>query len=513
MKRILLSIGVMLVSIQLARSDVPKRIAFVSDIEGGSSLYVADPDHSDVNLWGNLKLNNIVIPRHDLVFSPDRTKVLFLASSAIPGATALWIANTDGTGLRKLIDWKWVAHSPFRAARSPAGDRIAFVGSTQNSSAIYLVNLDGSNLHSVASVAMADDFSWSPEGKQLAFTGYLSQQPGRFVYVVNIDGTKLRRISSSASALQCRWSPDGKLIAVSEDHPELASEPRFNVFVIQPDGRGQKSVLENITLYADLVWSPRGEFLSFVAKSEGGPGLYTWAARATSQQRLRFFNGVGGPFDWSPDGKQIAYRTVDCVKLVDAKTAATKVLFHTSGFARPLWFPNGKRLLLQHTESIWRHTIQSSELDLWTTDLEPRFMSRLTDKGLVVSDLSSPPTGTHIAFAAATKVGNSWSHSVYVVNPDGSRMRKLPVTSIRPGWFAWSPDGSRMAFVKETSPTNYQIHVATPMAQARKSWLTIRRGILLRRGWRMAKVLSSSPTAKTVMQSTALTLKANTRVV
>ena len=452
----LVSINVAGVLGQQSQANVPNRIAFISDIGGVPSIYVADPDHSDVNLRGILKLNNVPIPRHDLVFSPDRTKVLFVASSARPRTAALWIANTDGTGARKLIDWKWLVHSPFRAAWSPAGDRIAFVASTPDSYAIYLINPDGSNLRSVG---IGDDFSWSPDGKQLVFTGFLYQQPGRFVYVVNINGTNLRQISSSRSAVQCRWSTDGKLIAVAEDRPETAPESRFNIFVIQPDGRGQKRVLENVPLYSDLVWSPRGELLSLVTKVEGSQGLYTWAAQANSQRSLRFFPGVAARFDWSPDGRQIVYG-VDRVSLVDTETARTRVLFHTSGFGRPLWFPNGKRLLLQHTESIWRHTIQSSELDFWTTNLEPRFISRLTDESLVVTDLSSPPTGTRIAFAAATKMNNSWSNSVYVVNPDGSQMRKLPVTFIHSGWFAWSPDGTKIAFVKERSPTNYQIHVA-----------------------------------------------------
>ena len=456
MKRILLSIGVILVSIQLARSDVPNRLAFISNIEGVSSIYIADPDHSDVTLRGKLKLNDGIIPHWDLVFSPDRTKVMFVASYGMPRALALWIANTDGTGLRKLIDWEWLNQSPFHAAWSPSGDRIAFVGGKENSSWIYIVNPDGSDLHSVGE---GDYFSWSPDGTQLAFTGFHLPRPGRFVYVVNIDGSNLRQIASG-SVIKCSWSPDGKLVAFHEYHPERsASLPLYNVFVIQPDGSGKKSVLEKVTLYSSPVWSPRGEFLSFLAKSEGSQGLYIWAA---SQQRLRFFGGVGGPFDWSPDGRQIAFGTVAGVKLLDIETAATKLLFHTTGFSRPLWFQDGKRLLLlQNPDSNRRYTSDFSELELWTTNLEPRFITKVTDEALVVTDLSSPPTGTHIAFETATGTAEKPEPGpVYVVNPDGSRLRKLPVTAIRSEWFAWSPDGTRIAFVKEISPTSYQIYIA-----------------------------------------------------
>ena len=448
-----------------SRSDVPNRIAFVSEIGGVPSVYVADPDHSDVNHWGKVKLNNLIIPHHDLVFSPDRTKVMFVASEPIARNPALWIANTNGSGARKLIDWEWITQSPFHAAWSPAGDRVAFVGSTQTTSAIYVMNLDGSNLRSVA---IGDNFSWSPDGKRLAFTGYLSQQTGRFAYVVNIDGTNLRQISNSGTAVQCSWSPDGKLIAVSEDRLDAASESRFNVFVIQPDGRGQKRVVENVPLYSGLWWSPRGALLSFVTTLEEKQGMYVWSARAIAEQRQRFFSEVDARFDWSPDGKQIAYGAVGRVRLLDVVTGKIKELFHTSGFGRPLWFPNGKRLLLQHTESIWRHTIQSPELDFWTTNLKPRFVNRLTDEALVVTGLSSSPTGTHIAFGASTNVHDSSANSAYVINADGSRIRKLPATFVHSGRFAWSPDGTKIAFVKEISPRNNQIYVVNAEGSGEK---------------------------------------------
>jgi Tol biopolymer transport system component len=84
-----------------------------------------------------------------------------------------------------------------------------------------------------------------------------------------------------------------------------------------------------------------------------------------------------------------------------------------------------------------------------------------------VSDISSPPNGKVIAFVANTKTNDGTSNSgVYSINPDGSNLRKLPVARIQSGWFAWSADGSTIAFVKEMTnckgcrPGNLQIQVA-----------------------------------------------------
>src|SRR3989441_820243 len=58
--------------------------------------------------------------------------------------------------------------------------------------------------------------SWSPDGKQLVFTGYdggLSD-----LFLINADGTDLRRLTNDKYAdLEPAWSPDGKTIAFTTD--------------------------------------------------------------------------------------------------------------------------------------------------------------------------------------------------------------------------------------------------------------------------------------------------------
>ena len=445
----------------LDASPIPKKIAFISDIGGGQSLYVVDPDHSDLKIFGKLHIEGVQIPRHDLMFSPDRKQVMFVATSNFGRNAALWVVNTDGSGARKLMDWKWIRESPFAASCSPTGDHVAFRITEENLSKIYVMKSDGSDFHFVAD---GDQLAWSPDGHRLAVTTYVPEKQARYVRVVNIDGTNLHEISTAGRAVECTWSPDGKRIAFSESHAETTSEPKFDVFVVAPDGTQKETVLKNITLYSRLDWSPDAQFLSFVTNFEGNHGLYVWSTREPSGKRFRLLSGIAAPFAWSPDSKQVAYGG-NIVKLFDLKLQTARTLFHTAGFGRPLWLPDGKHLLVYNTLGLQSNP-DSGYVDLYITQIESRYINRLTAEGMHVSDISSPPNGKVIAFAANTTTNDGTSRSVYSINSDGSDLRKLSVERIESGWFAWSADGRKIAFVKEMTnctgcrPGNLQIQVA-----------------------------------------------------
>ncbi len=267
-------------------SIISNKIAFISDIGGGQSLYVVNPDHSDVEIFGKLHIEGVRIPRilpYELLFSPDRKQVIFVGSAKFGRNAALWTANTDGSGARKLMDLNGVIRNPFSASPSPTGDRVAFAVSEENHSKIYAMKSDGSDFHFVAD---GDEFSWSPDGHQLALTTYVPEKQGRYLRVVNIDGTNLREISTGGRAGKCSWSPDGKRLAVIESRAETSSEPKSDVVVIALDGTQKQIVVENQTLYwhLDLDWSPDGEFLSFVSRSLKGNAVSTFGPLATLRE-------------------------------------------------------------------------------------------------------------------------------------------------------------------------------------------------------------------------------------
>jgi hypothetical protein len=129
-------------------------------------------------------------------YSPDGREVTFFRRRdgvSPPGAGALFVVHTDGTGLRRITPWGF-----------------AFLGE-----------------------------SWSPDGRWIVF-----QRPYGELYEVHPDGTGLHQIPLSlpagAGALNPAWSPDGTRIVFS-----LARNGRANIYAVRPDGTGLEQVTQS----------------------------------------------------------------------------------------------------------------------------------------------------------------------------------------------------------------------------------------------------------------------------
>jgi Tol biopolymer transport system component len=132
-------------------------------------------------------------------------------------------------GLTRITDAGGAADIPIDY--SPAGKQIAFGRVDPNNqqcsktSALYVVNIDGTGLHRITPGGFCDDDgSWSPNGKEIAFATTPSvtcgvgkrrgcRTGGGKLFVVHPDGTGLRRIplgtGSRNFAGDVSWSPDG----------------------------------------------------------------------------------------------------------------------------------------------------------------------------------------------------------------------------------------------------------------------------------------------------------------
>jgi len=151
--------------------------------------------------------------------------------------------------------------------------------------------------------------AWSPDGKLIAFAGWVRKQQASYVFVVRADGSAVRRLARGSSPA---WSPDGHAIAVTDgDTISVVRVDRLRVKQLVSYTQVLRLLRAPIgTGLASPVWSPDGKQIAFVAGTsddEDRPLRDVTSALAIRPDgtHLRVLFGPVDDFltvDWSPDG-------------------------------------------------------------------------------------------------------------------------------------------------------------------------------------------------------------------
>lgn len=224
------------------------------------------------------------------------------------GKGEIAVVNANGSGLKVLTHDKVTETSP---AWSPNHEQIAFIRPTEHTSdQVWVMNANGTGQHAVTHLTTApqlygstvtSDLSWSPDGQELVFAAYLSNQGGREqLYVVSVRTHAVRRLTNlSTGATEPQWSPDGRWIAF------VGSIAPDRIYLLSPKTHHIHAVGHATGL--GLAWSPDSKRLLF--NSRGKLELVNTAG--THFHSL----GVGGDQpSFSPDGHWIVFPSGDYLK-------------------------------------------------------------------------------------------------------------------------------------------------------------------------------------------------------
>lgn len=178
-------------------------IAFESDRDGNSEIYMMGPDGKDpVNLTNNPSEDN------QPAISADGSQIAFISNRETETCVgqSLYIMNADGGDLRQLSNCIW-ANSP---NWSTDGEWITFSADGD----IFIVRSDGAE-DPINLTNSPDEEGYpviSPDNQKIAFLSGGSQNWN--VFTMNLDGSDRQQLTTKGGEIGIDWSEDGRIVVV-----------------------------------------------------------------------------------------------------------------------------------------------------------------------------------------------------------------------------------------------------------------------------------------------------------
>jgi Tol biopolymer transport system component len=298
---------------------------------------------SDLRTWRVRRIaRNMQFP----AWSPDGSLLAVKSSS--------YVYVMDPRGRRRVrVSHEDIDESPSDpAVWSPDSKRLAVTEQE-----VYVVRASGGRRRRVTGerprfrVPFLEEASWSPDGRRLAYVSEKYDPGDRDLYTISAAGGAPRALTANwVDERLPVWSPDGTAVAYAQrrrhrsflavlpargrarvlvpgedpawapDGTKLVFARGGDLFVVSPDGSGERRVTTGPQVDADPDWSPDGRQLVFERPNAQGY-WELWAVfldgtglrRLTDVRRGRGICTVTGAHDpaWSPDGSEIAFALLD----------------------------------------------------------------------------------------------------------------------------------------------------------------------------------------------------------
>jgi dipeptidyl aminopeptidase/acylaminoacyl peptidase len=282
--------------------------------------------------------------------SPDGKLVAYTISTpAMDGEkseflTQIWVASADG---KMNTQFTQSTKSCVNPKFSPDGSYLAFLSSrgSDGKTQVWMMPVTAGEAEVLTKAKSGvDNFSWSPDGKRIAYTmrDVETEQEEKnkkekrdwqlidmnfkyaHLYTIRIDKNSkgerdVKRLTKGDfHILNFSWSPDGKTIAFDhQENPTADVWPTTDISTVASDSGAIKSLVAMKGLDANPLYSPDGQSIAFV--SDGGEAhwggtddVFLIAATGGQPRKLgETPDRQANMLKWSADGKEIFFSEAD----------------------------------------------------------------------------------------------------------------------------------------------------------------------------------------------------------
>ncbi len=382
-----------------------KWIAFESNREGSMQIYLIN-----VATWESKQITSIFTEASNAIWSPDGKKLGFISSvfpefSDKPYEEANRLnkekqeardnSKMKGRVLTKLLYRHW---------DSWVDDKRQHV---------FIVNVDGTNPRNVtpgdrdatppsSTFSTGDDFSFSPDGKEIAITATPipvreeSWSTNHDILTVNLEtGAKKQITTNLAADVYPQYSPNGKYIAYRAQSRAGFEADRWQLMVYDRTAGTTKSLTPKFDTNVDaFTWSADNKTLYTSAEEKANTPL--WSIGIDGTVKKIYDNANNSDVNISSDGKTIVFAHQTMSRPVEIWTA-------NSNGSNAKQLTNVNDMLFSHVEFsepeyVWFDGANGTKVQMWI--VKPPFFDG-TKKYPLVYWVHGGPQG---AF------GNSWSY-------------------------------------------------------------------------------------------------------
>ena len=410
-------------------------------------------------------------------------------------STALGVDNTDiysATPGGRTRDVTSSATAESEAAWSADGRYVVFVRSTPAGdgsvrAGVFVWSPDDSEPRQVAACSSSCDmgsFVWSPDDRRIAFTtGWFSKDGmvDSAVKVMNADGSDVHVACASECGeglASVGWSPDSRrLVFSNEEYSGALAEPaESDIWVANADGSGAHKLTHpgGCTRDVSPTWAPNGSRVAFSRE------LCSWkrniggdvgeVMRADGSHLHAIAHCACSEPAWSADGRTIAWvhdgprgwewdirLTTLSGRTSTLRTCSDQACVSPPGLA---WSPNDRQLAFfvgrWSTGEIWTIRRNGSGLRRVSREASSCCLAWVTRSHLpgrvtpAPRHMEKPHFSGTIAYDTTLPGHDDRSRLEFLSLATG-RLTRMPWSTSAIDQPTWSPDGSRLAFMRDSA--------------------------------------------------------------